>query len=256
MHALKDHTPGGPRSPPERHGWTPPRARSASLEGPRSCSHVQAFNALTPQDCATTLTRLGITPRRCSTHSLGKTIPATIQHCADRPVSAPWHCAAYFRTANTPSPRRGDGGTLEWGRMLFLWLHRTAPWHQDGGNGLLHRCQPCAAIPTTTAPRRVLRRHPQRCWSARGQDVATPATVPRTDPRWWHPRAGPPAAAGQPTSTPPPSKPPLYEHWTRHDAPTGARFARTVVNSVALLAMPSHVGEQCGTLVNCSLLGL
>jgi hypothetical protein len=46
-------------------------------------------------------------PRRCSTHSLGKAIPATIQHCAERPVSAPWHCAAYFRTANTPSRRRG-----------------------------------------------------------------------------------------------------------------------------------------------------
>jgi hypothetical protein len=53
-----------------------------------------------------------------------------------------------------------------------------------------------------------------------------------------------------------PSKPPLYGHRTRHDAPTGARFARTVVNSVALFVMPSHVGEQCGTPVNCSLLGL
>jgi hypothetical protein len=34
-----------------------------------------------------TPTRLGIMPRRCSTHSLGRTIPATIQHCAERPVS-------------------------------------------------------------------------------------------------------------------------------------------------------------------------
>jgi hypothetical protein len=34
-------------------------------------------------------------------------------------VSAPWHCAAYFLTANAPSPRRGAGGTLEWGRTLF-----------------------------------------------------------------------------------------------------------------------------------------
>jgi hypothetical protein len=41
---------------------------------PRSCSHVRAFNALTLQDCATTPTRLGITPRRCSTNPLGKTI--------------------------------------------------------------------------------------------------------------------------------------------------------------------------------------
>jgi hypothetical protein len=39
---------------------------------------VWAFNALTPQDRATTLTRLGITPRCCSTDSLGKAIPATV----------------------------------------------------------------------------------------------------------------------------------------------------------------------------------
>jgi hypothetical protein len=67
-----------------------------------------------------TLTRLGITPRRCSTDPLGKIILATIQHCAERPVSAPWRCAAYFCTANTPSPRRRDDGTIEWGQMLFL----------------------------------------------------------------------------------------------------------------------------------------
>jgi hypothetical protein len=86
---------------------------------PRSCSHIQAFNALAPQDSATTLTRLGITPRRCSTHSLGKTIPATIQHCAERPVSAPWHCAAYFRTANTSSPRRGLAEPSNGGECFF-----------------------------------------------------------------------------------------------------------------------------------------
>jgi hypothetical protein len=42
----------------------------------------------------------------------------------------------------------------------------------------------------------------------------------------------------------------------RHDASTGAGFARTAVNSVALLATPPHVGKQCGTPVNCSILGL
>jgi hypothetical protein len=70
-----------------------------------------------------------------------------------------------------------------------------------------------------------------------------PATVPRMGPRGRPPRAGPRTTAGQPTSTLPPSKPLLYEHRTRHNAPTGTRFARTVVNSVALLAMPPHVGE-------------
>jgi hypothetical protein len=52
-----------------------------------------------------------------------------------------------------------------------------------GGSGLLRRCQPRAAIPATAAPRRVLRRHPRCCWSARGQDIVMPATVPRMDPR-------------------------------------------------------------------------
>jgi hypothetical protein len=51
----------------------PPHARR-----PRSCSRAREFNALTSQDSATTLTRLAITPRRCSTDSLGKAIPATV----------------------------------------------------------------------------------------------------------------------------------------------------------------------------------
>jgi hypothetical protein len=50
----------------------------------------------------------------CSANSRGEAIPATVQHCAARPVSAPWHCAAYPRTANTSRPRRGAGGTLEY----------------------------------------------------------------------------------------------------------------------------------------------
>jgi hypothetical protein len=97
----------------------PPRAHH-----PRSYSRARAFNALTPQDCATTLTRLGIMPRRCSTHSLGKAIPATIQHCAERPVSAPWHCAAYFRTANTPSPRRGTAEPSNGSECFFYGYTR------------------------------------------------------------------------------------------------------------------------------------
>jgi hypothetical protein len=36
-----------------------------------------------------------------------------MQHYAERPVSAPRHSAAYFRTANALSPRRGADGTLE-----------------------------------------------------------------------------------------------------------------------------------------------
>jgi hypothetical protein len=110
---------GGPRGPPEWPNQRPPRAGSASLEGPhplervpprsrarvpsgglrlargspppssgfpsrsrlphtRTCSRTraQAFNALTQQSRA--ITRLGITPRRCSANSLGETRP---RHC-------------------------------------------------------------------------------------------------------------------------------------------------------------------------------
>jgi hypothetical protein len=67
-------------------GQASPRAGSASLDGTHtrvarapartcSCTRVRAFNALTPQDRAPTLTRLGITPRRCSANSLEGTHP-------------------------------------------------------------------------------------------------------------------------------------------------------------------------------------
>jgi hypothetical protein len=108
-------------------------------------SHLMLWH---PQICATTPTHLGITPRRCSTNSLGKIIPATVQHYAERPVSAPWHCAAYFCTANTSSPRRGTTNPRR-GTNTFLCLHKTTPWRQAGGNGLLRRYQPCTAIPAT-----------------------------------------------------------------------------------------------------------
>jgi hypothetical protein len=80
----------------------------------------------------------------------------------------------------------------------------------------------------------------QRCWDEWGQDIATTATVPRTGPRQRHSRNRPTAAVGQPTATPPPSKPPLYEHRTHHDASTGVGFARTAVSSAALFAIPLH----------------
>jgi hypothetical protein len=66
----------------------PPRISRAVT---RTCSRtrVRAFNALTQQGRATTLTRLGIMPRRCFANSRGEAIPAAIQHCAARPVSAP-----------------------------------------------------------------------------------------------------------------------------------------------------------------------
>jgi hypothetical protein len=56
-----------------------------------------------------------------STHSLGKTIPVTIQHRAENPVSAPWHCATYFCTANVSSPRRGTAEPSNGGECFFYY---------------------------------------------------------------------------------------------------------------------------------------
>jgi hypothetical protein len=163
----------------------PPRARHH-----RSRWHVRAFNALTPQDCATTLMRLGITPRRCSTDPMGKTIPATIQHCAERLVSAPWHCAAYFRTTNTSSPRSGADGTLEWGQMLFYdytGLHRdvrpagtvfsVAVIPVRPSPPLQHHAGYCDNIPNAVGAREDGRRHARRCAS-----YGLPLTAPSRQP--------------------------------------------------------------------------
>jgi hypothetical protein len=98
-----------------------------------------------------------------------------------------------------------------------------------------HPCH-CRTTPGTVTTSR-------RCWGARGQDVATAATVPRTGPPSTAPSNRPTTAASQPTTTPSPTKPLLYKHRTHHDTSTGAGFARTAVSSTALLAMPLHVGE-------------
>jgi hypothetical protein len=75
--------------------------------------------------------------------------------------------------------------------------------------------------------------------STQGRDSVTPATAPRTG----HYQR-PPRARSKPlwsTTAPLPSKPLLFGHRTRHDAATGARFARTAVNSTTLFAIPLHV---------------
>jgi hypothetical protein len=154
---------GPPRSGVERPlVRVPPRSRVP-------CAHVtpvpartsEPFNALTPQVCATTPTRPGITPRRCSTDSLGKTIPATVQHCAERPVSAPWHCAANHCTTNTWSPRtgvaepsKGDGHFFH----VYTGLHRDV---RPAGTVFSVAICPAAILATAT-PLRARQHHPRR----------------------------------------------------------------------------------------------
>jgi hypothetical protein len=88
----------------------------------------------------------------------------------------------------------------------------------------------------------------------RGRDAATLATVPRTDHRQRLPRAR--LKTPRPTTTPSPSKPPLFEYRTRHDDKTVARTARTAANSAVLHAILPHAAKQCGMPVTHPLLDL
>jgi hypothetical protein len=107
-------------------------------------------------------------------------------------------------------------------------------WSSPSLSALSGHPRQCRTTPGTVATS-------QRCWDVRRQDITTTTTVPRTGPPSTAPSNRPTTAAGQPTATPPPSKPLLYEHRTHHDASTGAGFARTVVSSAALFAIPLHV---------------
>jgi hypothetical protein len=165
-------------------------------------------------------------------------------------VSAPWHCAAHSRTANAPRPRRGAGCTLE------LFPRESAGSSHDVRQAgapsrplldLCGRLRPHSATPGTASTTPTL-------LSTRGRDAVTPATVPRTDHRQRLPRAR--LRMPRPTTTPSPSKPPLFKYGTRHDNKTGARTARTAANSAALRAIPPHVAKQCCMLVIHPLLGL
>jgi hypothetical protein len=96
-------------------------------------------------------------------------------------------------------------------------------------------------------PRRP-RRHPGHCITIPDAVEAcgngTPPRqllYPHTASRQRHPRVLTRAVATQETSTPPPSKPLLDAHKTRHDAPPEERFARTAAYSVTLYTMPLHV---------------
>jgi hypothetical protein len=110
-----------------------------------------------------------------------------------------------------------------------------------------HHPRPCSATPGTATTTPVL-------LSTRGRDATTPVAVPRTDRRQQVPRAR--LRTPRPTTTPSPSKPPLFKYGTRHNNKTGAKTARTAANSPVLYAMPPHVAKQCGMPVNHPLLGL
>jgi hypothetical protein len=131
-----------------------------------------------------------------------------------------------------------------------------------GSAGSSHGVRPAGA---PSPPLLVLCSHPRACSTTpgtatttpallgtRGRDAATPAIVPRTDHRQQLPRAR--LRTPRPTTTPSPSKPPLFQYGTCHNDKTVARTVRTAANSVALHAILSHVAKQCGMPVTHPLL--
>jgi hypothetical protein len=130
--------------------------------------------------------------------------------------------------ANAPCPRRRAGRTLEPSSRYSAGSNhdvRPAGAPSPSLSALCgHPCPCCVAPCTATTTPTLL--------STRGWDAATPATAPCTERRQRLPRAR--LEAPRPSTTPPPSKSPLFEHRTRRDTVIGARFARTAVSSAAV----------------------
>jgi hypothetical protein len=166
------------------------------------------------------------------------------------PVSAPWHCAAHSRMANAPRPRRGEGCTLEPFPRESAGTNRDVRPAGAPSPPLLVLCgrpRACSTTPGTAATTPAL-------LGTRGRDAATPTVVSCTDHRQRLSRVR--QETPRPTTTPSPSKPPLFEYRARHGDKTVARTARTAANSAVLHAILPHVAKQCGMFVIHPHLGL
>jgi hypothetical protein len=164
-----------------------------------------------------------------------------------------------------PTPVRPTRRTLERGRRSPRMedgrlLHALTGLRRDAGpTGPVTSVAigPMRPSPSSPTPSRALHHHPQHCGGGGGgHNATTPGVVGPVASRQPHPRAYVRATTKQATPTTPPSKLLLDGYMARHDAPPDVRFARTAVYSTTLYTMPLHVDKQCGTLVNCRLLGL
>jgi hypothetical protein len=167
--------------------------------------------------------RLGITPRRCSANS-SPLLWGTMRHgqCQLRgtvPPTPVWLTRHAFEgglaTPSNPSLMTLQGQTMTSGRRG-------------------RHPRPCGTTTSTATTTPAL-------LSTRGRDAATPSTVPRTDHRQQLPRAR--LRMPRPTTTPTPSKPPLFQYGTRHNDKTVTGTARTAANSAALHAILPHVAK-------------
>jgi hypothetical protein len=223
-------------------GYAPLESAHARLSRvlARTCSrtHVRAFNALTRQGRATTLTRLGITPRRCFANSRGGGHP---RRCSSTRQQGQCQLRDTMPPALVQLTRRAlEGGPVTPSNIFYVLMqdHAVTSGRRDRSSpslsALCGHPRHCRTTPDVVATS-------QRCWDVRAQDIATTATVSCTDFPSRTPSSWPTTVAGQPTTAPQPSKLLLYEHRTHHDASTGAGFARTTVSSDALFAIPLHV---------------
>jgi hypothetical protein len=97
--------------------------------------------------------------------------------------------------------------------------------------------------PPSPTPSRALHHHLLHCGGTGRQDAARPAAVHPAASRQPHPRANVWTTTEQEVSTPPPSKPFLDGHRTRHDVSLEARFARTAFYPTTLYTTPLHVDK-------------
>jgi hypothetical protein len=181
-------------------------------------------------------------PRRAWESRPGTTPPTSLERPSPPLCDAMQHGRQQPRGIVPPTPVRLTHRYLEKGQR--------SPRRRDGRllharTGLCRDVGPAEPVTSVAIgpvpPSPPSRRHPRCCGSMRREDTTTPATVPRMASRQRHPRVLTRATTEQATPTPPPSKPLLDAHRTRHDAPPEARFARTAVYSTALYAIPPHV---------------
>jgi hypothetical protein len=141
------------------------------------------------------------------------------------------------------TPLKKDGGTLEGKTHDYSSSARddamtSGQWERSplSPSALCDRPRHRDAIPATASPYPTLWKHAATGHRNAGHCAlyGLMSTTPSS-----------PHADGPRTSNlyATPSKPLLDAHRTRHDSPPEAGFAKTVVYSTALYAMPTHIGE-------------
>jgi hypothetical protein len=150
---------------------------------------------------------------------------------SSRPAAL-YHPLPYGRRS---APSKKDGGTLEGMTRNYSTPARdgtvtSGQWERSlPSSALCDHPGHCTTTPDAVEHAAMGHRHASH-FALYGLTAMSPRIPTRT-------------ALERATSTAPPSKLLLETHKTRHDATPEARFARTTVYSVALYAMPLHVGK-------------